>query len=187
MEHYTTKQLSTALDIGTSTLRKWCISLEENGYDFSRNEVNKRLFTEKDLMVLKHFKSLVQEHNFPLSNASTVVSAKFQEKASESVTPSVLPQKQENERSVMRSDETINKLLEHIERQEEFIQNQEHFNKELLSRLEKQQQYIEERLKERDKSLMENIRGLQEAHKEALASQDEENTKKSFWSKLFGK
>jgi hypothetical protein len=58
---YTTSEVSTTLGIGDSTLRKWCLSLEKNGYQFIRNEQNKHLFVERNLVVLRHFQKLVQE------------------------------------------------------------------------------------------------------------------------------
>jgi hypothetical protein len=58
-----------------------------------------------------------------------------------------------------------------------------------LKRLEQQQKYIEERLNERDKmlvaSLKESLKEAQETRKLLAASQEEQ--KKSYWKRLFGK
>lgn len=39
---YTPKEIILTLDIGDSTLRKWCLALEKKGYLFIRNDQNKR-------------------------------------------------------------------------------------------------------------------------------------------------
>lgn len=177
---YTTKEISLTLDIGTSTLRKWCIALEENGYAFLRNTQNGRSFLERDIVALKHFGHLVQKENFTLENAGKIVSSKYQGDATRSRTPAVLQDEEKRERDFERYDEVINMLQERIEKQDEF-------NRELLERLDKQQKYIEERLDERDKQLMESIKVSQETKKEILQLAAAQEEKKSIWSKLFGK
>lgn len=176
---YTSKEISTTLSIGDSTLRKWCLSLEKNGYHFTRNEQNRRVFLEKDIVVLKHFQTLVQENNMPMDNAGNVIVSRFGNDSFESSTPTVTPQKENSERSIVRSDEVIEKLMLHIERQDKF-------NNELLERLDKQQQYIDERLGERDNALLQGVRELQET-KQQLAASIEDDKKKGFWARLLGK
>jgi DNA-binding transcriptional MerR regulator len=173
---YTTKEISLTLDIGTSTLRKWCIALEENGYTFIRNMQNGRSFLERDIVALKHFGHLVQKENFTLENASKIVSSKYQGEAFAIRTPAVLQDEEKRERDFERYDEVVNLLKEQIE-----------FNRELLERLNKQQKYIEERLDERDKQLIESIKVSQETKKEILQLAAAQEEKKSLWSKLFGK
>lgn len=186
---YTTKEVSLTLDIGQSTLRKWCLSLEENGYAFIRTDSNKRLFVEKDLVALKHYRSLIKEHNFTLENASMIIISRFNTEASKDRTPSVLSESEDEKRSNKRSDEKIERLLEYAERQERF-------NKQLIDRLdtqqkyiEKQQAYIEERLKERDENLIQSLRSVQETKQALLqiAAQKEDEKKKSFWDKILGR
>jgi DNA-binding transcriptional MerR regulator len=175
---YTTKEVSTTLNIGDSTLRKWCLALEKNGYKFLRNEQNKRLFVEKDLVVLRHFQQLVQENNVPLDNAAMLVVDRFGNGPFEVRTGIVRKEENEEHRDLKRYEEVIQQLLDHIDKQEKF-------NQELLKRLEQQQKYIEERLNERDKMLMESIRESQETRKLLAAAHEEQ--KKSFWKRLFGK
>jgi Protein of unknown function (DUF3967) len=175
---YTTKEVSTTLEIGDSTLRKWCLSLEKNGYKFLRNDQNKRLFVESDLVVLRHFQQLVQDNNVPLENAAMLVVDRFGKGSFEGRTGIVRKDVTEEHRDSKRYEEIIQQLLDHIDKQEKF-------NQELLKRLEQQQRYIEERLNERDKMLMESIRESQETRKLLAAAQEEQ--KKSFWKRLLGK
>jgi flagellar biosynthesis GTPase FlhF len=185
---YTTKEVSLTLDIGDSTLRKWCLALEKNGYNFLRNDNNKRLFIDRDLVALRHFQILVQQNNFPLENAALVVASKYKDKASESGTGIVLRENEEESRSLMRSDQTNEELMKHIQIQQEYIERQDRFNKELLNRLDKQQKYIEERLNERDETLMKSIRELQKSNEEVNqlnAAPVQEN--KGWLARFFGK
>ncbi|MCE0553209.1 hypothetical protein LQK80_01020 [Bacillus thuringiensis] len=58
---YWSKEISELLQIGDSTLRKWCIALENQKYIFIRGRNNSRAFVDKDIIVLKRMKELVQE------------------------------------------------------------------------------------------------------------------------------
>lgn len=183
---YTTKEISLTLDIGTSTLRKWCLALEENGYQFARTEGKKRLFVERDLIALRYFQKLVQGENFPLGNAAKVITSKYNNKASESGTPAVLRKDEGEKRSVERSEEMFLQLMERLDKQEQF-------NRELLERLDQQQRYIDERLDAQDERLIKHDEVLMQSLRESLETQkmiaaaQEEEKKKGFWSRLFGK
>lgn len=180
---YTPKEVSLTLDIGTSTLRKWCLSLEENGYIFTRTDNQRRLYVDRDLVALKYYKKLVQGENFSLDNASKVIAAKYKENPSETMTP-IVPQRNDIQmRDFERSREMIEELLEKSEKQERF-------NRELLDRLNKQQEYIDRRLEERDKKLMELLRQSQENKKlmlELAAAKEEPEKNKGLWKRLFGR
>jgi DNA-binding transcriptional MerR regulator len=168
---YTTKEVSVTLNIGDSTLRKWCLSLEKNGYNFIRNDQNKRLYTDRDLVALRHFQMLVQQNNFPMENASLVVASRFQGEASESGTGIVL----QNNEEYRRSSERYEALEKKLDEQQELI-------KTLIQKL-------DERDKQRDQMLMQHMREIQETKQLLLASKEEEELKqeKGFFSRLFGK
>lgn len=168
--------------------------MEKHGYTFMKNENNQRLFLEKDLVALRHYQTMVKENNFSMDNAGMVIASRFSSpfpNGSGGV-PAVKTEDEErlSARPDTRSDERIDKLIEHAEKQEQF-------NKELLERLneqqkyiEKQHYYIEEKLKERDGNLMESLRTLQEAKQEMLeiaATKEEEKPKQGFFARLFGK
>ncbi|MDK8747563.1 DUF3967 domain-containing protein [Streptococcus agalactiae] len=176
---YSPKEISLVLDIGDSTLRKWCLALEKNGYGFIRNDKKSRVFIESDIVVLKHFQFVVKEHNMQLDNAAKLVTGRFGKGAFEVGTGVVLA---EQEQEIARPDsEILNTLLEHIRTQEEF-------NRELVQRLEQQQKYIDERLEQRDQKLMESLRDNQEVKKTLLQiAADQEERKKGFFGRFFGK
>lgn len=165
MTDYTTKEIAQMLDIGTSTLRKWCIALENAGYLFERTDSQRRLYSDENVTALQHLKALLQQNNMSLENASLIVAGKYIRSSRR--TPS--PNTGEIMRSPTRSDEAIQKLLEHIDRQERF-------NQQLQQQLQEHEAYIDERINERDKQLMKTLNELQEAKK-----------KKGFFARLFGK
>ncbi|RFB11479.1 DUF3967 domain-containing protein [Bacillus sp. HNG] len=183
---YSPKEVSHTLDIGDSTLRKWCLALEKQDYKFIRNDQNRRLYVESDLVVLRHFQKLVQDNNMQLDNAAMLIVDRFGKGAFEAGTDIILAENKEEQRDLMRSDnEVIQQFLEHMRTQQEHIKQQEEFNKELLKRLDQQQQYIEERLNKRDETLIQSLREAQETRKLLAAAQEDQ--KKGFFSRLFGK
>jgi len=180
---YAPKEISLALDISDSTLRKWCLALEKNGYGFIRNDKKNRVFVESDILVLKHFQNLVKQHNMQLDNAAKLVIDRFGKGTFEVRTDIVPAEKEENERDLDRSnDEVLSTLLE-------YIRTQEAFNQELVHRLDQQQKYIDERLEERDKKLMQSVRKSQEERQAILqiAAAQENDKRKGFLARLFNK
>lgn len=125
-------EVSKQLDIGDSTLRKWCIELEENGYTFVKGTKGTRAFTENDLVALLYFKYLTRAKNHTMKQAAVAVVEKYS-KEGENKSHSEVPV------GSLRSDlqEMLKDLLEHAKRQEEF-------NNSLLERLEMQDRYIKE-------------------------------------------
>lgn len=184
---YSSKEMCTTLDLGSSTLRKWCLALEKHGYHFIRNDQNQRLFTHHDIVSLKHYKTMVQDNNFSLDNAAVVISSKFNKDALSNETQLERVNPEENmssdERSLVQFFEGFNSYTKTLE---EHIKQQEQFNQALLERLDQQQKYIEERLSKRDETLVQSLREVQ-ATRKLIAAAAEEEQKKSFFSRLFGK
>ena len=180
---YSPKEVFTTLDIGDSTLRKWCLSLEKNGYGFIRNDQNRRIYVESDLVVLRHFQNLIKQHNIQLDNAAILVIDRFGKGAFEVGTLSVPVENEEKQRDLNRSnDEDIKELKALVTEQNELIKN-------LVSRMDQQQKYIDQRLEERDRKLMDSLRESQEVKQQLLqiAVDREEEKKKGFIARFFGK
>lgn len=165
---YWNHEMAERLGIGESTLRKWCIELEKNGYIFIRGTMDSRAFTVHDLTALNHFKELIKVEKRTKTDASKLVVERFKrEEGSEGTTP--IPMENDN-RSVEKLEKMVEKLLEKQE-------NQEKFNQALIERLEQQDRYIKESIEKRDRLLLENIRKNQE---EQAAAREEEKQKKKF-------
>lgn len=181
------KDVIVSLDIGDSTLRKWCLAIEAQGYNFPRTDNNRRVFFQKDLELLRHFRNMVQVQNFSLEHASLLVVAKVHKDASEEKnTDNAVP-------AIRDNGEIIHGLLEHIERQETFNQQlierldeQQRFNEKLFERLDQQQKYIDDRLNRRDEMLMQSMRESQETKQLLLAAQEERKKRKGIF-KFFSK
>lgn len=169
---YTPKEINAILEVSESTGRKWCLSLEKKGYMFIRNDRNQRLFTEHDLDALQKFQALLKETNMPLDNASDIIISRFGKGAFEERTVSVREKIEDERRSLERSDETIEKLINHIQKQEEYMKRQELFNQNLLQRLDEQEKYILSRLEDRDQALTTSLRELHQTQKAIAASQE---------------
>lgn len=162
---YSPKDVAFALDAGDSTIRKWCIALEEEGYFFSRTDNNRRVFFERDLVVLRHFQKLVQVQNMSMQNAARIVAPRFKEQ------PSEQKNSENGVPSIRYDDGVLEKVFDEIEQ----LKN---LNVQLLKRLDEQQTYIEERLSKRDAVLMESLREVQETKKLMIEQKAEEEKKK---------
>lgn len=182
------KEVSISLGIGDSTLRKWCLALEAHEYFFSRTDNNRRVFFNKDIVVLRHLQHLIQVQNFSVENASLVVVAKFRENPSSNTNS-------ENNVPVLRdSSEFMTKLMLHLEQQEDFnerllerLDQQENLNHTLLERFKEQEKYIEERLNKRDTLLMQSLKESLETKKLLLAQQEEQKKKRKGLFSFFNK
>jgi DNA-binding transcriptional MerR regulator len=176
---YATKEVIEILGIGDSTLRKWAIALEEHNYNFIRTSQNKRMFSEKDLVVLKQFQLMVQTKNLSISTAAEVIAAKYSNGSADS-----FPIRTEDEQmtypplpyetlveQVNSTKETVNELKTDIEQLKTL-------NKELLSRLDERDKYINESLNRRDELLIQSVRESKETRKLLLEQNEEEKKKR---------
>jgi hypothetical protein len=175
---YTSKDISLSLDIGDSTLRKWCLALEEHDYKFYRTDQNKRLFTEKDIIVLRHFQQLVKEKNMSMNNASLIVTSRFKKESfSDETEIEHLNSKVNSVPEVRSENHLIQQLVTKMETMEERQDLLVEMNKMLLARLDAQQTYIEEHEKNRDTLLMQSLRESQETKKLLLEVKEEQQKK----------
>ncbi|MBG9585554.1 hypothetical protein, partial [Cytobacillus firmus] len=172
---YWTHEAAKYLEIGESTLRKWCIELEKNGYIFIKGAMDSRAFTDRDLIALNHFKQLYKVKKHTREQAAKAVVEKYSMvEANERTTPVPMG----NNRSSEYLENMTKELLEQNKKQEEFnkallkrLDQQEEFNKALLQRLDQQESYIKESLEKRDRLLLETIRESQEEKAAALENE----------------
>lgn len=164
---YSSSDIAANLNIQESTLRKYCLILEENGYEFLKNERGHRAFFDNDLIALKKFVEFKDEADMSLKQAAKAVTAW---KNGFSMTE----RDTEENRYVARYDDLLNEF-------KEFRENQNQFNKELLSQLQKQQQYIDTRLEERDQKLMLSLKETLEAKNQLAITTSEKKKWWKFW------
>jgi len=119
MNLYQTKDVCRLLEVADSTLRKWCIELEGNGYNFYKGIKDSRAFTDQDIKALLRFKDLIKVKKRTKEQAAKIVVNEFR-------------RKEENEGTTPAPMDT-DQLPETIQT----------FMKEVLDRLEKQEKSIE--------------------------------------------
>ncbi|WP_018395875.1 hypothetical protein [Bacillus sp. 37MA] len=160
--YYSPKEMTDVLNIGDSTLRKWCIALEEQHYFFSRTDNKRRLFTDRDRIVLKKFRDLVQVQNMSMQNAAIIVAAKYKDDAFEQTN---------NENGVrdIRSD-----VMNLAEMKQE-IEQLKDLNRELLKRLDERDKYIEERMDKRDSQIMASLKELKQTKRITFEEEKSKN------------
>lgn len=169
---YWNHEIAKVLGIGESTLRKWCLELEKNGYEFVKGAKDSRAFLEHDLQALTYFKQLTKNEKIAQEKAAQSVVEKYSRSRGNEKT---LPVPLEKVYSFEHFEKTINQLLEHSKRQEEF-------NIALLQKLEQQEYYIKESLEKRDRILLESIRSTQEQ----VAAAQEQSGFKGIFKRLLG-
>lgn len=164
---YSSSDIAANLNVQESTLRKYCLILEENGYEFLKNERGHRAFFDNDLITLKKFVVFKDEADMSLKQAAkAVVTWKNGFIVTERDT--------EENRYIARYDDLINEF-------KEFRESQNAFNQELLHQLQIQQQYIDNSLKERDQKLMMALKETLEAKKQPAITTAEKKKWWKFW------
>lgn len=161
---YISKDVATMLKIQESTLRKYCIMLEEHGYHFHKNEHGHRGFLDNDVITLRKLMEIKSHPDMTLKQACNAIMTWVKEKDMSEVDTNVITENEQH-------DERYNELKEMIQQQNELL-------KQMAKKLDDQQRYIDERLEKRDQLLMQTIRESQE--KKALLETAATN-KKPWW------
>jgi DNA-binding transcriptional MerR regulator len=91
-------EVAKLLDISTSTLRKWSIALEAEGYIFIRDENDRRAYLERDIMPLQKMKEFLGS-GMSMEDATKAVSSKYNDLDLPSRTLPVLEEKEDFMRS----------------------------------------------------------------------------------------
>ena len=169
---YWGSEVAKNLGIGSSTLRKYCLALEEAGYPFERGNNNSRIFYHKDVTTIERLVTAMNKKNVTLEQAINL--------AMTSVT--------ENEVATVVIDSVAD--TEHIKVLTERIERLEQLNLELIQRLDLQSKLLQEadaqrtiREEQKDVQLMQVLREIQDGKRLIAASEQ----KKSLWVRLFGK
>jgi DNA-binding transcriptional MerR regulator len=158
---YWNNEVAERLGMGKSTLRRWCLELEKQGYTFTKGEQDSRAFLEQDVLLLEKIKKLQSKG----SKLEQAIEQALSEKEQAPPTPMNTP-----------SSPELDLQAERRKLKQELLQE---IKQELLGT----EQRILKRLEERDQLLMQHVREVQET-KLLLAATEE---KKSWIAKLFGK
>ncbi|AWG44366.1 hypothetical protein BEH_26675 (plasmid) [Priestia filamentosa] len=153
---YWNNEVAKMLEIPDSTLRKWCIQLESNGYTFIKGEKDSRAFTMHDLTALKVFKQLVKVERKTKETASKEVVKRYGERDR---TPPV--QVGEESFTISHIEEKIEGMTKILEELKLELNKQTEFNKQLVERM--------------DQQSINYIRELQETKKQIAVSKEKKN------------
>ncbi|MFL0366185.1 hypothetical protein ACH0BF_24650 [Pseudobacillus sp. 179-B 2D1 NHS] len=188
---YSPGEVALQLNVERQTITKYARLFENAGFVFHKDEKGNRGYTDINVMM---FKDLITQRNKPgitLESAAKSVAAIYKEK---SITDTVTTFPAENERYNNVIEEKLDMLMLAFQKQQELIENQNKMIQSLQSDIQKQNHYIDNSLKERDKQLLESMKSLQEQKKEQVesikqlaAAKEENNQRKSFFARLFGK
>jgi len=189
---YTGKEVARKLGIGASTLRKWSLLLEQQGYWFVRDSQNRREYRQIDVAALERFYRLTKDQLFPQEEAALMIvsqqspeSARAESAAASAPTPPpapvpATPSAQAPQQLELRPTEweaRLHALACHV-------QQQELAHHALTDRVEKQEAYIRTSLKERDWRLTKAMNDILSVKAE-LAKIQREQRKSSIWHRLF--
>ncbi|MDM5185918.1 DUF3967 domain-containing protein [Bacillus sp. DX4.1] len=169
---YWGSEVAKNLGIGSSTLRKYCLALEESGYPFERGNNNSRIFYHTDVATIERLVTAMNKKNVTLEQAINLAMTSVEE----------------NNIATVAIDSVAD--TEHIKALTERIERLEQLNLELIQRLDQQNKFLQEtdaqriiREEKRDIQLMQVLREIQDSKRLIAASEQ----KKSLWSRLFGK
>ena len=176
-DYMSPKQVVEQLDLTTETLKKYSLLLEKNGMDMERNKRGHRMYSEENVTTIKALMFLNKEKSVNLEEAASIVTSSDFDFSTMNVTNTdtnnaVIP--------LQRNDITVqNELAGTVINQLQLLQNE----LELRDQRDiKFQEIVTDRLEEQR-----NLIVKQEEALETLRQQLEEERKKSFWQKLFGK
>lgn len=156
---YWNNEVAERLGMGKSTLRRWCLELEKQGYTFTKGEQDSRAFLEQDVLLLEKVKKL-QSQGKKLEGA---IEQALSEREQVPLTPVNTPRSPELDFSTER-EKLKQELLQEIKQ-------------ELLGT----EQRILERLEKRDQLLIQHIREIQETKRIIAAAQEKKWWE--FWKK----
>jgi len=155
---YDTEMVSKLLGVQSSTIRKYCALMQKYGYEFNKNSVGHRVFYKKDILIIKEIVELKNSGSLTLTDAvRTILNLDIADITDIESMPSL----------------NYEKLLKEFE---EFKNQQMEFNKKLLEQLEKQEDYIKNSINERDLKLIAAIKESIETRKQIA-----EERRKSWW------
>lgn len=155
---YDTEMVSNILGVQSSTLRKYCALMQKYGYEFNKNSVGHRVFYKKDILIIKEIVELKNSGSLTLTDAvRTILNLDIADITDIESMPSL----------------SYEKILKEFE---EFKNQQMEFNKKLLEQLEKQEDYIKNSINERDLKLIAAIKESIETRKQIA-----EERRKSWW------
>ncbi|MED4074470.1 DUF3967 domain-containing protein [Priestia endophytica] len=142
------------MKIGSSTLRKYSLAMEEQGYKFDRGINNSRIFYQKYIAMIQRIMNAMNKKNITLEQAIKLTMSSVPK---DTVATDVMVTQAEPSIDVAMSER-----LERLEK----------INLELVKRLEEQQRMLQKRDAKRDEQLITVLREVQESKQLIAVTQD---------------
>lgn len=173
------ENVANILNVSPSTLKKYYLLFEEEGYRFKRSHEGHVLFEKRDIELLKKMMILKNEPGITLKKAVQQIVK------DEGINVSEITNSTTSTMDVEVINNQVSTLMKELEELKILMKEQNNL-------LQKQEKYIDEKLKERDLKLVAAIRQSQEEKREMLEKietliEEQRKDKKTFWSRLFGK
>ena len=148
-ETYLTSEVSDMLGMANTTIRKYSQSLESKGYSFLKGQGTgsrqARLYTDKDITVLRYLKEIREETNITVERATSLVVERF----GRGTTQSMLPEKRSNNNELEQYGRQYEELQQTVNKQSELLFKQNELILNLTERLENQEEYISEQINQK--------------------------------------
>ena len=164
------KELALNLEINTNTLRRWAIELEEQGYAFSRNDKNQRIYYQRDIVALSDFQKIIEKTQ-SLENTAKAVVSRANDKNNAEKMLSVI---EENKDKIVFTKEELNELINRVA-DEAAERATEHFSRKFMDVIE-----------QGDRKLMHDLTETMEQKRLEIAATTEEK-RPGFFTRFFKK
>lgn len=172
---YSPKDMADLLNIEASTLRKYANILEGAGYSFHKNDRGHRGYYDKDVITLRKLKELSEHSDMTLEQSANAVMTwvNASDVSVGDTTDLVLYE---------RFNDEILSLKQVITQQQIMLNEQGKLLASINEKLDQQSAF----LSNRDQQIVNGLRDMQETRKLIAAAQEEEKTRKGFFSSFFG-
>lgn len=173
---FTASDVASLINISNSTLRKYCLLLEEYEYMFYKNEKGQRVFLNKDIIMLKQLIKLKKHPDMTLKQACSVITTQLNSKGIATLKTGDTASQMCGDVGKMFQQIINNEVNKALNEQQQFnkllidkIEEQNNFNNKILRKLDEQNIYIRQLEKRKDYEVLEAIK---QAQLEVAAAQE---------------
>lgn len=176
---YSTSEFASKTGISPSTLRRYSLDLESHGYFVYTNSNNHRVYMKHDIAAFKALKKLFDAKK-TADEAYAEVASKYPDYRKRPTEGSL----EDNDLIVFSKKEFEALITGFHEQTKQAVQEAAVEAAKLA--VSENQKLLNESLERRDELLMKGLKNTLETQRQLAATQEEES-KKGFWNRLFGK
>lgn len=176
------KEVAIHLNINPNTLRRWSLELEKHDYIFERNNKDQRIYYERDIQALSELK-IILDNGQSMENATKLIATKNKERKNAEKTLSVIVNNEENDEKIALSKRELKSMIESAV--EQTVMKAIELEREAMFKAFELK--MSDTIERRDRALMQSINQTMEEKRLEIAATQEEEKKKGFFARLFGK